>query len=295
MRRNYSICAPATRATLRIAVKHIPGGAFSSFVHEQLEAGDVLEVMTPTGSFCTPLHPLNEKHYVAIAVGSGITPILSMLQTTLEIETESRFTLIYGNRTKDSTMFRRELDELESRHADRLADRPRPRASRARPDWRRIDREKLEGWLSEPRCAARRRRVVPVRADRAGHAHPRHADRARRRRAAHPPRALLRLRQERVAAARAPGRVGDVPLSGREETTPLAPGESILEATLQVRPDAPYACMGGACGTCRAKLVEGTVEMDQNFALGPADLEAGYVLTCQSHPTSACVSVDFDA
>ena len=84
-------------------------------------------------------------------------------------------------------------------------------------------------------------------------------------------------------------------LSGREETTPLAPGESILEATLQVRPDAPYACMGGACGTCRAKLVEGTVEMDQNFALGPADLEAGYVLTCQSHPTSACVSVDFDA
>ena len=117
VRRNYSICAPATRAMLRIAVKHIPGGAFSTFVAEQLKAGDVLEVMTPTGRFCPPLDPLHRKHYVAIVVGSGITPILSMLQTTLELETDSRFTLIYGNRTKESTMFRSELDELESRYA----------------------------------------------------------------------------------------------------------------------------------------------------------------------------------
>ena len=120
VRRNYSICAPATRAMLRIAVKHLPGGAFSTFVAEQLKAGDVLEVMTPTGRFCPPLDPLNRKHYVAIVVGSGITPILSILQTALELEADSRFTLIYGNRTKESTMFRPELDELESRYADRL-------------------------------------------------------------------------------------------------------------------------------------------------------------------------------
>ena len=120
VRRNYSICAPATRATLRIAVKHIPGGAFSTFVAEQLKAGDVLELMTPTGRFWTPLAPAEQQDYVAIVVGSGITPILSILQTTLEIETESRFTLIYGNRTKESTMFRRELDDLESRYSDRL-------------------------------------------------------------------------------------------------------------------------------------------------------------------------------
>ncbi len=120
IRRNYSICAPATRAQLRIAVKHIPGGAFSTFVANELKAGDVLELVTPTGRFGTPLHPLQRKHYVGLVAGSGITPVLSILATTLEIETESRFTLVYGNRTKESTMFRAELDRLESRYADRL-------------------------------------------------------------------------------------------------------------------------------------------------------------------------------
>jgi fatty acid desaturase len=105
VRRNYSICAPATRAQLRIAVKHIPGGAFSSFVANQLKAGDVLELMTPTGRFGTPVDPLAQKHYVGLAAGSGITPVLSILETVMEIETESRFTLIYGNHTRESTRF----------------------------------------------------------------------------------------------------------------------------------------------------------------------------------------------
>lgn len=133
---------------LRIAVKHIPGGAFSTFVHEQLKAGDVLELLTPTGNFATPLDPLNTKHYVAIAAGSGITPILSMLQTTLEIET--RFALIYGNRSKDTTMFRRELDELESRYSDRLEVlRVLSRDPLHTPDLSgRIDRDKLDRWLT---------------------------------------------------------------------------------------------------------------------------------------------------
>jgi ferredoxin-NADP reductase/fatty acid desaturase len=290
VRRSYSICAPATRATLRIAVKHIVDGAFSSFVHEQLTAGDVLEVMTPTGSFCAPLHPLNEKHYVAIAAGSGITPVLSMLQTTMEIETGSRYTLIYANRTQDSTMFRRELDDLETRHADRL--RIVHVLSR---ESGRIDREKLEGWLSDlvaphdvdewylcgpiELVTLTRDTLIEHGVD-AQHIH-----------------LELFFGYHKSALPHREHHTASVTfrLSGREQTTRLAPGESILEATLQVRPDTPYACMGGACGTCRAKLVEGTVEMDQNFALGPADLEAGYVLTCQSHPTSACVRVDFDA
>lgn len=133
IRRNYSICAPATRAQLRIAVKHIPGGAFSTFVANELKAGDVLELMTPTGRFGTPLDPLHRKHYVGLVAGSGITPVLSILATTLEIETESRFTLIYGNRTKESTMFRAELDRLESRYADRLEILHVPPASRCTP------------------------------------------------------------------------------------------------------------------------------------------------------------------
>ena len=136
---------------LRIAVKHLPGGAFSTFVAEQLEAGDVLEVMTPTGRFGTPLDPLNRKHYVAIVVGSGITPVLSMLQTTLEIETESRFTLVYGNRTKDSTMFRQELDELEARYSDRLEMlHVLSRDPLHTPELcGRIDQHKLERWLAD--------------------------------------------------------------------------------------------------------------------------------------------------
>ncbi|CAM5734605.1 Flavohemoprotein [Mycolicibacterium aubagnense] len=150
VRRSYSICAPATRAQLRIAVKHIPGGVFSGYVTDQLKAGDVLDVMTPAGSFSSRLHPLHRKHYVGLVAGSGITPVLSILATVMELETESRFTLIYGNRTRESTMFHAELDRLESRYADRLEIRhvlssePRhiPELSG------RIDADRLTGWLT---------------------------------------------------------------------------------------------------------------------------------------------------
>jgi ring-1,2-phenylacetyl-CoA epoxidase subunit PaaE len=298
VRRNYSICAPATRAMLRIAVKHIPGGTFSTFVAQQLKAGDVLEVMTPTGHFCTPLHPLNQKHYVAIAVGSGITPILSMLQTTLELEAESRFTLIYGNRTRNSTMFRQELDDLESRYADRLEIKHvLTREPHHTPDLQgRIDREKIECWL--------KRELAPRTVDEwflCG-----------------PIELITTVREELIAhdvdrdhvhlelffgygdAGKPSNELAQAAtvtftISGTQSTIELAPGESLLDGALQRRPDTPYACMGGACGTCRAKLIAGTVEMDQNFALGPAELDAGYVLTCQSHPTSPSVTIDYDA
>jgi ferredoxin-NADP reductase/fatty acid desaturase len=297
VRRNYSICAPATRAQLRIAVKHIPGGAFSSFVAKELKAGDVLEVMTPTGSFGTPLHPLAQKHYVGLAAGSGITPVLSILETVMEIETESRFTLVYGNHTRESTMFRHDLDRLESRYADRLeilhvlSSDPLHTPELCG----RIDPDRLERWLATslrpetvdewflcgplPLTAAARETLIDHGVD------------------------AERIHLELFtgyAKAEAPKR-GYQPatvtfaLSGQQETFDLVPGDSILEGALQVRSDAPYSCMGGACGTCRAKLLEGTVEMDQNFALGRDDLDAGYILTCQSHPTSPTVSVDYDA
>ncbi len=298
VRRNYSICAPATRAMLRIAVKHIPGGAFSTFVHEQLKAGDVLEVMTPTGQFCTPLDPLQRKHYVAIVVGSGITPILSMLQTILELESDSRFTLVYGNRTRESTMFRDELSELESRYADRLAIlHVLSRDVHHTPELRgRIDREKLERWLRGP--------VAPDRVDEWFLCGPIELVTDTRE-------ALidhgvdtenihleLFFGYDNGAGASTRDHIGSTvtfTLSGREQTVELTPGASILDAALGVRPEAPYACMGGACGTCRAKLVDGTVEMDHNFALSKAEIEDGFVLTCQSHPTSPTVTVNYDA
>ena len=297
VRRNYSICAPATRAMLRIGVKHIPGGAFSTFVAEELEAGDVLELMTPTGRFCPPLDPLNRKHYVAIVVGSGITPILSMLQTTLEIETESRFTLVYGNRTRESTMFRDELDELESRYADRLEIlHVLSRDPMHTPELQgRIDRAKLEEWLrgalasesvDEWFLCGPLELVTTVRETliedgvEVGKVHLE----------------LFFGYADGEQADRADARPASVTftLSGREQTVELAPGDSILEGALGARPDAPYACMGGACGTCRAKLLEGTAEMDHNFALQQSDLDAGYILTCQARPTTPAVTVDYD-
>jgi ring-1,2-phenylacetyl-CoA epoxidase subunit PaaE len=296
IRRNYSICAPATRAQLRIAVKHIPGGAFSTFVANDLKAGDVLELVTPTGRFGTPLDPLNRKHYVGLVAGSGITPVLSILATTLEIETESRFTLIYGNRSKDSTMFRAELDRLESRYADRLeilhvlSGEPLHT-----PELRgRIDRRKLNVWLTGS--------LPPHSVDEWFVCGPMEMATAVREllfeHCVDPERIHLELfhgYDSTSAAERAyePATV-TFTLSGEQLTFDLVPGDSLLEGALQLRSDAPYACMGGACGTCRAKLVDGTVEMDHNFALGEAELDAGYILTCQSHPTSPFVAIDFD-
>jgi phenylacetate-CoA oxygenase/reductase PaaK subunit len=296
VRRNYSICSSATSGELRIGVKRIPGGEFSSFAAEVLRPGHTLELMTPTGSFGTPLDPLNRKHYVAIAAGSGITPVLSVLTTGLEVETESRFTLIYANHTTESTMFRAELDDLESRYADRLEILHVLSADPHHvPELRGfIDRDRLEGWLADTLNPAgidewflcgpiglttTARDVLiehGVNSDNihlelfTGYAKPAETT------TTYPP-ADLTFR-----------------LSGSEQTTELKAGETILEAALQANPDAPYACMGGACGTCKAKLIDGTAEMDQNFALGKTDIEAGYILTCQAHPTSPTVTIDYD-
>ena len=298
VRRNYSICAPATRAMLRIAVKHIPDGAFSTFVAQHLKAGDVLEVMTPTGRFCPPFDPRNRKHYVALVAGSGITPVLSILQTVLELEPDSRFTLIYGNRRRESTMFGADLDELESRYADRLEIlHVLSRDPHHTPVLRgRIDREKLERWLAS--------RLAPETVDDWFLCGPLELTALVREtlidRGVPPESVHLELFYGYDIDAAEPPRhypasTVAFTLAGRRETVELTPGDSILEAALRPRPDAPYACMGGACGTCRAKLVEGTVEMDHNYALSQADLDAGYVLTCQSHPTSRTVDVNYDA
>lgn len=300
-RRNYSICGPATQEQLRIAVKHIPGGAFSTFVAEDLKAGDVLELMTPTGHFGTPLHPVHRKHYVGLAAGSGIAPVLSILETALEIEAESRFTLVYGNRTKRSTMFRAELDRLRSRFVDRLtivdvlSDDPLHTPELCG----RIDAEKLHRWLTT--------RLRPAGVDEwflCGP--PAMSTEARDTLIAHgvdPERVHLELftgfekgTASGLLEARRDYRPAAVTftLSGRDAKFDLHPGDTILEGALRVRDDTPYACMGGACGTCRAKVLDGTVRMEQNLALGSAEIAAGYVLTCQAHPTSPTVWVDYD-
>lgn len=308
VRRTYSVCSPAGSGRLQIAVRLIEGGAFSTFAVERLRAGDELELMAPTGRFGPELDPGNSRHYVGIAAGSGITPILSILATTLEVEPESRFTLVYGNRTRASTMFAAELDRLEARHPDRLAVlHVRSRERRADALFAgRIDGPKIErlladrlpvGTVADWFLCGPAEMVADVRTTlvRAG---------------AWPDRVHAELFVAPVAGAQTTpvGANGSsrpharrtateltVRLGGDEQSVALGAGKSILEGALNVRPDAPYSCLGGTCGTCRARVIEGAVDADRSFALDVDEIEEGYVLTCQSRAASPAVTVDYDA
>jgi ring-1,2-phenylacetyl-CoA epoxidase subunit PaaE len=305
VRRNYSICAPATTGPLRIAIKRLEGGIFSGYATRGLKVGDVVDVMTPTGRFCVPVDPAHAKHYAAVAAGSGITPVISIVSTVLEVEPASRVTLIYGNRTSSTVMFLEELEDLKNRYPTRL--QLLHVLSREQQEVEllngRIDRDKLadllatlvppgtvdEWLLCGPYAMVEQAREVLLGSGvPAGHVHTElfHVE-------PEPPR-------ERVVA---PGAAPDadastvtVWLDGRASTFDLVPGgSSILDATLAVRRDAPYACKGGVCGTCRAKVVEGSVTMTRNYALEQDEIEGGFVLACQSRPATPSVTLDFDA
>ncbi|HVS42310.1 MAG TPA: 1,2-phenylacetyl-CoA epoxidase subunit PaaE [Candidatus Dormibacteraeota bacterium] len=302
LRRNYSICTPAGSGVLRIAVKRLEGGAFSSYAHSRLRAGDVLEVMTPTGRFHTALDPARARHHAFIAAGSGITPVLSLLATTLEVEPRSRVTLLYGNRTTASIMFLEELCDLKNRHPARFhlvnvlsRERQESELLSGRLDPERLSRvldalvdpAGVDEWfVCGPRAMIDGARVTLVaRGVDAAHVHGElfHAG-------ADPSPPL-----PPAATAEGTSRV-TVVLDGRSSTFELAPGgERILDAALRVRGDAPFACRDGVCGTCRARVLEGAVTMDRNHALEPSEVDAGFVLACQSHPASPTVTLDFDA
>jgi ring-1,2-phenylacetyl-CoA epoxidase subunit PaaE len=308
VRRNYSICAPATDGgrRLRIGVKRIPDGVFSGYAAERLRPGDVLDIMTPTGSFSTALQPGQRKRYGAIAAGSGITPVLSILSTALEVEPESSAVLIYVNRTTLNIMFLEDLEDLKNRHLDRfqlihvLDEEP-------------LDVEILSGRLDAGRLGRiLDHLVIPEDVDEWFLCGPLPmTDVARDVLLAHgaddehihrelffvgpPPPSASSGASAALAAEPEAGAEVTVMLDGRSQTFMLPEdGASILEATLRYRADAPFACKNGVCGTCRAKVVEGKVRMDANYALEPADLAAGYALACQSHPAADRVVLDFD-
>jgi ring-1,2-phenylacetyl-CoA epoxidase subunit PaaE len=313
VRRNYSICAPATTGPLRVAVKRLPGGVFSTFALERLRPGDTIEVMTPSGRFTVPLDPAQAKHYCALAAGSGITPVLSILATALEVEPGSRATLVYGNRTSRSIMFLEELADLKDRYLERFCvlhvlSRERQEAELLNG---RIDAGKLkvlldtvvppetvdEWFLCGPaEMIETARSTLTDRGVDLAHVHRElfHVGPA-------PPRRPVEPGEEAAPGVRGvPGEDGTaevtILLDGRASTFTLAPwADPILDAALAVRSDAPYACKNGMCGTCRAKLVEGDVTMDHNYALEDSELAAGFVLACQAHPRGGRVTLDFDA
>ncbi|MGD2059943.1 MAG: phenylacetate-CoA oxygenase/reductase subunit PaaK [Acidimicrobiia bacterium] len=300
-RRSYSICAPAGSGKLRIGIKRLPGGLFSTYATEHLKAGDVLEVMAPVGEFTIDIDPGTPRKAVAIAAGSGITPVLSLIATSLEMEPEATWTLIFGNRTANSVMF---LDELEG-----LKDRFHPRfqlfhiLSREGSDVPllsgRIDGEKIktihdhllgsqevDGWyLCGPYDMVMDAHEALTELGVDG----------------------SRIHDELFFAGpldptklppEPPAGEGSVELTvildGRAVETRMTPDTSILDAALRVRSELPFSCKGGMCATCKGRIEEGAVHMDKNYALVDAEVEAGFVLTCQAHPTTDRVVVRYD-
>lgn len=300
IRRTYSICSAvpegAAPSTLRVGVRLVEGGAFSTYALKEIDLGDELEVMTPAGRFTLPPAP---GLYAAVVGGSGITPVLSIASTLLAREPEARFCLIRSDRTTASTMFLEEVADLKDRYPDRfqlVTALSREEQQAGLPSGR-LDRERLASLLPA---------LLPV--DRVDgwflcgpYGLVESAERALR--GLGVPRA--RIHQEifhvdsgpsaSAGASAAPAHsTVTARLDGRGGTWPVQAGESLLDTVLRNRPDAPYACKGGVCGTCRAFLVSGEVRMDRNFALESEETEAGYVLACQSHPVTEKVELDFD-
>jgi ring-1,2-phenylacetyl-CoA epoxidase subunit PaaE len=302
-RRSYSICAALDDGELRVGVRLVPGGVFSGWLHDTLKAGDALDVMPPQGRFTTPIDAAAKRHLLGIAGGSGITPILSIAKTVLERERLSRFTLVYGNRRSGSTMFKEELEDLKNRFVTRLA--IYPVFSREQVDaplnMGRLDRAKIGellrtvidaraidaafvcgpfGMNDEAEAALRDAGVAPEKIHIERFGIPPSAEEA----ALHRPKPGD-ARNARVTVVR----------DGLTREIEFLPDDpSILDAAARCGMDVPYSCKSGVCGTCRAKLVDGRVRMDRNFALEKGDLEAGFVLTCQSHPLTPQVTVSFD-
>ena len=306
VRRNYSICTSPFDEELKVAVKKAEGGLFSTFANERLKSGDVLEVLPPTGNFFTELTPTQRKSYLAFAAGSGITPILSIIKTTLLTEPKSDFTLVYGNRTKNSIIFKEQLEAIKDMFIDRF--RIYHILSREKTDaplnTGRIDVDKLEflfsrliqlstcdeffvcgpeemifcikGFLESKGVPTKKIHfelfTVPGQ------------------------QSSVTNTVQTIIGDTGPRAKVSVKLDGIMFEFELGfEAESILDAALKQGADLPYACKGGVCTTCKAKLTKGEVSMDVNWGLEPEEVEKGFILTCQSHPKTDEVVVDFDA
>jgi ring-1,2-phenylacetyl-CoA epoxidase subunit PaaE len=311
VRRSYSICLSRPEALkrkeLRVAAARVGGGLMSAWINEDVATGDQIEVMTPLGGFTCATRPGAIRHHVAVAAGSGITPVMSILSTALAEEPASRATLVFGNRRTTSIMFLEELEDLKNQYPDRfhLINVLSREAQGVELFSGRLDRARLERILGA---------LVPVPTvdqwylcgpfglvetaqglladfgvdSRHVHHEVFHVDDSGA--------PVTSVKPVVVAPAAPSEAVVTVNLDGRTTVIEMpSRDESILAATLRARPDAPFSCTGGMCGTCRARLVEGEVRMDRNYALEPEEIAAGIVLACQSHPVTARVALDYDA
>lgn len=307
VRRSYSICQAPVSGELKVGIKRDLGGLFSTWAIENLTAGMQLSVMVPEGKFVSQL-VAGPAHYVAIAAGSGITPVIALIESALRAHPESRFSLVYSNRTAMDTMFVDELADLKDRYPARLAlyhvlTRER-RTSELLSG--RLDGEKFTGILDhliDPGTVDEWFVCGPfdlvqlVRDTLASRGVPQTDIRFELFSTGRPEGLAGQTGRPVVVEAGQDVHTVNFTLDGTTATvtTPVHSNESILNAALRVRSDVPFACAGGVCGTCRATVVSGTVNMIENYALEPDEVARGYVLTCQSVPTSEFVDVNYDS
>jgi ring-1,2-phenylacetyl-CoA epoxidase subunit PaaE len=303
VRRSYSICSAVQDETLRVAIKRVSGGQFSTWAMDSLKPGATLDVMPPMGHFNVPLDPHSERHYLAFAAGSGITPILSIVKTTLKAEPKSRFTIVYGNRASSSVIFRDELSELKDSYMERL--KLVYVMSREQQDI-----ELFNGRITEEKCGHFLRHWIDIRdIDVAFICGPEDMMHGVSRSLQAAGLAKEKIRIELFAASipkheHKPRKV-EPGQQHQTEVTVIMDGnaasftmdkdkESLLDAGLRAGIDMRYSCKGGVCSTCRCKVLDGQVEMDVNYALEDYEVARGFVLSCQSFPITDKVVVDFD-
>lgn len=306
VRRSYSICTSPNDKELRVAVKQVPNGKFSTFANQELKTGDVLDVMTPMGSFFTELKPEHEKNYIGFAAGSGITPIISILKTVLETEPKSSFTLFYGNKNAGSIIFKEEIEALKNSYMERLT--VHYFLSREMSD-----APLMNGRIDKPKCdsifdilldisevdecfsCGPESMIFAVKdalVERGFDEHKIHFELFTS------PLGKLGAEKKIEVKEADKGKAAKVTinLDGKAFQFDLPFGtDNLLDAALKRGADLPFACKGGVCCTCKARIKEGSVDMALNYALEEEEVEAGFILTCQAYPTTEKVVVDFDA
>ena len=300
VRRSYSICSTHSEKELRVAIKKVKAGWGSVFINDKIKIGDSIEVMVPMGNFYTPINSTNKKNYVLFAGGSGITPMMSIIKTVLSDEPKSSIVLFYGNQNESSIIFKKQLEELTSKNVDRL------RVYHILNEGNENVDELFRGVMTIEKSKALIAKYIDVKFDNEFFVCGPTVMMDNVRKAleeskvdknsihieyfttpVEPPKTDLN-KSEYVACT------ATIILDGDERIIQIPAGESVLQAALDASMDAPYACRGGSCCTCRAKLIEGKVIMDVNYALLDSEVAEGYILTCQSHPITPTVIVDYD-